>query len=53
MKIIHYILISLVYQALLYPQEVDFPENPEQASISGLELLIARGAAFEYKKFRE
>ena len=53
MKIIYYVLISLVYQSLLYPQGVDFPDDPEQAPLSGLGLLIATDAALAYKKFRK
>ena len=53
MKIIYYVLISLVCQALLYSQGVDFPDDPEQAPISGLGLLIATGAALAYRKFRK
>ena len=53
MKIIYFVLISLIYQTLLYSQGVDFSDDPEQALISGLGLLIVTGATMAYKKFRK
>ena len=53
MKIIYYVFIGIVYHALLHSQGVDFPNEPVQAPISGLGLLIATGAALAYKKFKK
>tara|TARA_B100000035_G_C20766768_1_gene450791 strand:+ start:450 stop:611 length:162 start_codon:yes stop_codon:yes gene_type:complete len=53
MKIIYYLFICIVYHALLQPQGVDWPDEPVQAPISGLGLLIATGAALAYKKFKK
>ena len=53
MKIIYYFTISLVYHALLHSQGIDFPNEPVQAPINGLGLLIATGAAIAYKKFKK
>ena len=52
MKIIYNFIIILVYHALLYSQGIDFPNEPVQAPISGLWLLIAGGAALAYKRLK-
>jgi hypothetical protein len=43
MKIIYYLIISLIYNALLYSQGVDFLTMPVQAPIGGLSLFFALG----------
>ena len=50
MRIIYYIAINLT---ILYSQGIDFPNEPVQAPISGLGLLIAAGAALAYKKLKK
>ena len=37
----------------LIAQGVTFPDNPSQAPIGGLELLIGAGGAMAWKKLRE
>ena len=37
----------------LVAQGIDFPGDPSQAPIGGLELLIGAGGAMAWKKFRE
>ena len=53
MRIIYYIIISFIYLTTLYSQGVDFPNEPVQAPISGLGLLVAAGVALAYKKFKK
>ena len=53
MKIIYYFIIYLVHLTIVYSQGVDFPNEPVQAPIGGLWLLIAGGAALAYKKFKK
>ena len=53
MKVIYYFLISLGYNAIILSQGVDFPNEPVQAPISGLWLLIAGGAALAYKRLKK
>ena len=53
MKVIYYFLISLSCDAIIYSQGVDFPNEPVQAPISGLWLLIAGGAALAYKRLKK
>ena len=53
MKIIYNFIIILVYHALLYSQGIDFPNEPVQAPISGLWLLIAGGATLAYRKLKK
>tara|TARA_B100000287_G_scaffold249449_1_gene234509 strand:+ start:235 stop:396 length:162 start_codon:yes stop_codon:yes gene_type:complete len=53
MKIIYYFIISLIYHAIVFSQGVVFPNEPVQAPIGGLWLLIAGGAALAYKKLKK
>ena len=43
MKIIYYLIISLIYNSLLHSQGVDFLSVPAQARIGGLGLFFAFG----------
>tara|TARA_B100000212_G_scaffold105769_1_gene78350 strand:- start:178 stop:345 length:168 start_codon:yes stop_codon:yes gene_type:complete len=47
------ILNGLLVNATIFAQGVDFPNEPNQAPIGGLGLLVAGGAALAYKKLRE
>ena len=47
------ILNTLIVNATIFTQGVDFPNEPVQAPIGGLGLLIAGGAALAYKKLRK
>tara|TARA_B100000900_G_C20496692_1_gene681933 strand:- start:83 stop:250 length:168 start_codon:yes stop_codon:yes gene_type:complete len=47
------ILNTLIVNATIFAQGVDFPNEPVQAPIGGLGLLIAGGAALAYKKLRK
>ena len=47
------ILNTLIVNASIFAQGVDFPNEPVQAPIGGLGLLIAGGAALAYKKLRK
>ena len=53
MKIIYYVLVILVIHATVFSQGVDFPNDPVQAPIGGLWLLIAGGAVLAYKNFKK
>ena len=53
MKIIYYVLIILVYHALLHSQGIDLPDEPVQVPIGGLWLLIAGGAALAYNRLKK
>ena len=54
MKEKYFIIISsLIIDTIVYAQGVDFPNDPNQAPISGLGLLIAGGAAIAYKKLKK
>tara|TARA_Y100000591_G_C21519281_1_gene538506 strand:- start:176 stop:352 length:177 start_codon:yes stop_codon:yes gene_type:complete len=53
MKIIYYVLVILVIHATVFSQGVDFPNDPVQASIGRLWLLIAGGAVLAYKNFKK
>ena len=52
-NIIYYVLISIVHHAIVFSQGVDFPNEPVQAPIGGLWLLIAGGAALAYKRLKK
>tara|TARA_B100000287_G_scaffold164254_1_gene154911 strand:- start:1032 stop:1193 length:162 start_codon:yes stop_codon:yes gene_type:complete len=52
MRIIYNIILSFIYLNLIYSQGVDFPNEPVQAPISGLALLVAMGIGLAYKKFK-
>ena len=47
------ILNTFIVNATIFAQGVDFPNEPVQAPIGGLGLLIAGGAALAYKKLRK
>ena len=47
------ILNTLIVNATIFAQGVDFPNEPVQAPIKGLGLLVAGGVAFAYKKLRK
>ena len=47
------ILNALIFNAIIFAQGVDFPDEPVQAPIGGLGLLVATGAALAYKKLRK
>ena len=47
------ILNTLLFNATIFAQGVDFPDAPNQAPIGGLGLLAAGGAALAYKKLRK
>ena len=47
------ILNTLIVNATIFAQGVDFPSEPNQAPIGGLGLLAAGGAALAYKKLRK
>ena len=47
------VLNALIVNATIFAQGVDFPNEPAQAPIGGLGLLIAGGAALAYKKLRK
>ena len=47
------ILNTLIVNATIFAQGVNFPNEPVQAPIGGLGLLIAGGAALAYKKLRK
>ena len=47
------ILNSLILNAIIFAQGVDFPDEPLQAPIGGLGLLAAGGAALAYKKLKK
>ena len=54
MKEKYYMIINvLIVNATIFAQGVDFPNEPVQAPIGGLGLLIAGGAALAYKKLRK
>ena len=54
MKINYNILFnSLIINATIFAQGVDFPNDPTQAPIGGLGLLVAGGAALAYKKLKK
>ena len=47
------ILNALIVNATIFAQGVTFPDEPTQAPIGGLGLLVAGGAALAYKKLRK
>ena len=47
------ILNTFIVNAAIFAQGVDFPNEPNQAPIGGLGLLVAGGAALAYKKLRK
>ena len=47
------ILNTLIVNATVFAQGVDFPNEPNQAPIGGLGLLAAGGAALAYKKLKK
>ena len=47
------VLNALIFNAIIFAQGVDFPDEPVQAPIGGLGLLVAGGAALAYKKLRK
>ena len=47
------ILNAFIVNATIFAQGVDFPNDPAQAPIGGLGLLVAGGAALAYKKLRK
>ena len=47
------ILNTLTVNAALFAQGVGFPDEPNQAPIGGLGLLVAGGAALAYKKLKK
>ena len=47
------ILNALIVNATIFAQGVTFPNEPAQAPIGGLGLLLAGGAALAYKKLRK
>ena len=50
----YYVMLNtLIVNAAIFAQGVDFPSEPNQAPIGGLGLLAAGGAALAYKKLRE
>ena len=53
MKIFFYFIISLFCHSLICSQGVGFPNEPVQAPISGLWLLIVGGAALAFKKLKK
>ena len=53
MRIIYYIILSFIYLNMLHSQGVDFPNEPVQAPISGLALLVTMGIALAFKKFKK
>ena len=54
MKEKYYMIVNtLIINATLFAQGVDFPSEPNQAPIGGLGLLAAGGAALAYKKLRK
>tara|TARA_B100000900_G_C20023374_1_gene490854 strand:- start:251 stop:412 length:162 start_codon:yes stop_codon:yes gene_type:complete len=53
MKIIYYVIISLFYHTLTLSQGIGFPNEPVQAPIGGLWLLIAGGTILAYKKLKK
>lgn len=53
MKIIYYVLFILINLTMIHPQGVDFPNEPVQAPLNGLGLLVAFGLALAYKRFKK
>ena len=53
MKVLYYVVISLVYNATIFSQGVVFPSEPVQAPINELWLLIAGGAALAYEELKK
>ena len=53
MIIIYYFVISIIYHAIVFSQGVDFPDEPAQAPIGGLGLLLIFGATLAYQKFKK
>ena len=50
----YYMIVNtLIINATLFSQGVDFPSEPNQAPIGGLGLLAAGGAALAYKKLKK
>ena len=50
---LHILLITLIsITSWLIAQGVEFPDNPSQAPIGGLELLIGAGGAMAWKKLK-
>ena len=50
----YYIILNvLIVNATIFAQGVGFPDEPTQAPIGGLGLLVAGGAALAYKKLRK
>ena len=47
------ILNALIVNATIFAQGVTFPNEPAQAPIGRLGLLLAGGAALAYKKLRK
>ena len=47
------ILNTFIVNVAIFAQGVDFPNEPNQAPIGGLGLLVAGGAALAFKKLRK
>ena len=50
----YYVIFNtLIFNAAIFAQGVDFPDVPAQAPIGGLGLLAAGGAVLAYKKLKK
>ena len=54
MKKKYYVMLNaLIVNTTIFAQGVTFPNEPVQAPIGGLGLLLAGGAALAYKKLKK